>query len=376
MSRRWGLLVYALDRRPSGIGHYSLSLLSAYHRLAFAAWVIQAGGWPVGYDPSTFTTLRLRGASLLPALLTLGQLQLGWQTHRHDLAFVHDLTGALPLAFCPAPCLVTLCDAIPFVHPGASTLLERLVYRCWLPFAVRSVRAVITLSQQSKTDLEKHLKIPGKVITVIPLAAGAQFRLMQKNEIQPALKRAGVEQPYILYVGSLEPRKNLLRLLQAYHQLLAWSTRWSLVIVGARNPWSSTPIAAEVESLVLGSRVRFTGYLPDEDLPALYNAADLFCFPSLYEGFGLPVLEAMACGVPVLTSNTSSLPEVAGEAAILVDPYNVSEIAAAMRQILSDPDLAADLRWRGLQRAARFTWQRTALATIAAYEKILGEKLS
>jgi glycosyltransferase involved in cell wall biosynthesis len=376
MSRCWGLLVYALDRRPSGIGHYGLSLLSAYRRLALAPLVLQAGGWPAGFDPKSFTTLRLRHATLLPALLSLGQLQLGFQGYRHDLAFVHDLTGALPLAFCPAPRLVTLCDAIPFIQPGASTLLERLIYRCWLPFAVKSVQAVITLSRQSKIDLENHLKIPGSKITVVPLAAGAQFRIMQEAEILPALLRVGVERPYILYVGSLEPRKNLLRLLQAYHQLLEWSTRWNLIIVGANNLWNSTPIAAEVERLGLGSRVKFTGYLPDENLPVLYNAASLFCFPSLYEGFGLPVLEAMACGVPVLTSNTSSLPEVAEDAAVLVDPYSVPEIAAAMRQILSDPDLAADLRRCGLQRAAQFTWQRTALATIAVYEKVLGEKLS
>jgi glycosyltransferase involved in cell wall biosynthesis len=375
MSRRWGLLVYALDRRPSGIGHYSLRLLSAYRRLALSPLVLQAGGWPAGFNPSTFTTVRLRGAALLPALLGPGQLQLAYQARRQDLTFVHDLTGLLPLAFCPAPRLVTLCDAIPIIHPQVSTPLERLVYRCWLPIAVKSVQAVITLSRQSGADLVKRLGILERKVTVIPLAAGTQFRLLEEAEIQPALRRAGLERPYILYVGALEPRKNLLRLLQAYHRLCGWSTRWSLVIVGAPNRWSLSRMAPEVARLDLGSRVKLTGYLPDADLPALYNAADLFCFPSLYEGFGLPVLEAMACGAPVLTSNTSSLPEVAGEAAVLVNPYNVPGIAAAMRRILSDPDLVADLRQRGLQRAAQFNWQRTALETIAVYEKVLGERL-
>jgi glycosyltransferase involved in cell wall biosynthesis len=235
--------------------------------------------------------------------------------------------------------------------------------------------AVITISWQSKKDLETYLKIPGSKIIVTPLAAGTKFRVLSEAEIAPALERAGVERPYILYVGSVEPRKNLLRLLDAYQELLKWSERWRLVIVGARNYWKSSPVAQKVEQLGLGGQVKFTGYVPDEDLPALYNGADLFCFPSLYEGFGLPVLEAMACGTPVVTANSSSLPEVAGEAALLVDPYNVAEIAAAMRRVLEDPQLAEVLRQRGLKRSAQFTWEKTARETIAVYEKVLGEKL-
>jgi glycosyltransferase involved in cell wall biosynthesis len=134
-------------------------------------------------------------------------------------------------------------------------------------------------------------------------------------------------------------------------------------------------VAEKVAQLGLQEQVTFTGYVPDEDLPALYNAAELFVFPSLYEGFGLPVLEAMACGAPVVTSNTSSLPEVAGDAAILVDPYDVNAIAQAMRQVLEDPALAEALRQKGLERAKLFTWEKTARQTIAVYEKVLGEKL-
>jgi len=130
-----------------------------------------------------------------------------------------------------------------------------------------------------------------------------------------------------------------------------------------------------VQRLELEHYVRFTGYVEEEDLPALYNGADLFVFPSLYEGFGLPVLEAMACGTPVVTSNTSSLPEVAGDAALLVDPYDVEEIATAMRRILEDEALTAELRAKGLARAKEFSWERTARETIAVYEKVLGKKL-
>ncbi len=378
-----GLLTYALDRSPSGIGQYTLRLLQAQQALGLSPWVLQSGGWPTGFSADGFQVAHLPGASLLPVLLTLGQLEIAYQARRHGLRLVHDPTGVMALALCPARRVVTICDAIPYVYPQASTALDRLVYRCWLPLAARGADAVLTISRHSKNDLEKYLKLPGSKITVTHLAAGNKFRLLSEAEIAPALERAGVVRPYILYVGSVEPRKNLLRLLDAYQEVLRWSERsaprsaprWRLVIVGARNYWKSSPVAEKMSQLGLQDQVTFTGYVPDEDLPALYNAASLFVFPSLYEGFGLPVLEAMACGAPVVTSNTSSLPEVAGDAALLVDPYDVQAIAAAMRRVLEDPALAEELRQKGLTRAKLFTWEKTARQTIAVYEKVLGEKL-
>jgi glycosyltransferase involved in cell wall biosynthesis len=130
-----------------------------------------------------------------------------------------------------------------------------------------------------------------------------------------------------------------------------------------------------LKQMQFASDVHFTGHLPEEDLPALYNGASAFVFPSLYEGFGLPVLEAMACGVPVVTSNCSSLPEVAGQAAVLVDPWDVNAIAAAVRRVLEEPDLAACLRAEGLAQSQEFSWERTARETIAVYEKVLGERI-
>jgi len=205
---------------------------------------------------------------------------------------------------------------------------------------------------------------------VIPEAAHTRYRPMSLESVDPALKRYVIERPYILYVGSLEKRKNLPRLLEAYAYLRETLPGWKLVIVGGRK-WKSDPIYKAVQRLGLEPHVIFTGFVAEEDLPALYNGADLFVFPSLYEGFGLPVLEAMACGTPVVTSNTSSLPEVAGEAALLVAPTDVKAIAAAMQRVLSEPDLAAELRRRGLERASQFSWERTARETLAVYERVL-----
>jgi glycosyltransferase involved in cell wall biosynthesis len=260
------------------------------------------------------------------------------------------------------------------VRPETSTTLEKWIYRYWLPHILPKVEAVITISEQSRRDITKYLPVEPEKVTVTKLAASRNFLVMPDDEVIPVLKRHQISYPYILYVGSIEPRKNLLRLLEAYRQLRLWSTKWRLVIIGARNYWKSSPVMDHVAEFGLEQCVRFTGYVPDEDLPALYNGADLFVFPSLYEGFGLPVLEAMACGTPVVTSNSSSLPEVAGDAALLVDPYDVEAIAAAMVRVLADPDLAEALRQKGLRRAGEFTWERTARETIAVYEQVLANQ--
>lgn len=366
-----GYITYALDRNPSGIGLYAMQLLQALQIAGCSPLVLRSGGGATGAK-----TVQLLGASLLPALMTIGQVEIGWYSKKRGLDLVHDTTGTAPLALAPAKRIATIHDVFPLSFPGHSTLLDTLIYHYWLPIAVKRVNAVITVSEQSKRDIKQHLYLAEEKITVIQSAACAHFRELREDEIYSALARVGVERPFILYVGSVEPRKNLLRLLDAYTQLREWSPKWRLVIVGARNYWKSSPVAQAVEQKGLQDCVTFTGYVPDEDLPALYNGADLFCFPSLYEGFGLPVLEAMACGTPVITSNTSSLPEVAGDAALLVDPYNVEEIATAMRRVLEDPALAQELRKKGLERAKQFTWEKTARETIAVYEKVLGEKLT
>ena len=363
-----GLLAYGLDRNLGGIGTYTRELLAALQRLDCPVTVLHAG---CSDEKDVFC---LPGARLLPGLLTLGQIEIAIQARRHHLQLVHDPTGSAPLYLTAARRVVTIHDVIPYVYPETSTRLDWLIYHTWLPMAVRRMHAIITVSQASKQDIMRYLSVPREKIMVIPEAAGAHYRPLSQEIIQPALLRYGVTFPYILYVGSLESRKNLPRLLQAYAQLREWSQQWRLVIVGARR-WKYTPIFDTVQELGLQSHVHFTGYVEEEDLPALYNGADLFVFPSLYEGFGLPVLEAMACGTPVITSNTSSLPEVAGDAALLVDPYDVDAIAGAMRQVLESPTLAAEMREKGLAQASRFSWERTARETVAVYKQVLGQSL-
>lgn len=368
MNGRLGLIAYALDRAPGGIGRYTRELRVGLHGLGVDPVMLHAGRAAGGEGGVV-----LPGAALAPGLLSFGQVEIGWVAWRHKLALVHDPTGTMPLLAARVRRVVTIHDVIPYVCPETSTTLDWLIYRFWLPLAIRQVQAIVTVSEQSKADIARYLPVKTEDVTVIPEAASARYRPMDPEEIRPALARHDIDFPYILYVGSMEARKNLPRLLEAYARLREWSGKWKLVVVGARK-WKYGPIFDTVQRLGLETDVHFTGFVAEEDLPALYNGADLFVFPSLYEGFGLPVLEAMACGKPVVTSNSSSLPEVADDAAILVDPYNVEAIAAAMEQVLGDSALSLELQARALAQSKKFTWEQTARETIAVYERVLGQE--
>ena len=361
-----GLIAYALDRATGGIGRYTSELHKALSQIGADPILLWAGRASNGRQ-----AVSLPGAGLLPGLLTLGQLEIAWLARQKKLDLVHDPTGVFPLLLTGARRVVTIHDVFPYISPNTSTLAERLIYRGWLPVALRRAEAVITVSQHSKADIQRYLHLKADKVTVIPEAASDCYRPLPESQVEPVLQRHGIQRPYILYVGSIEPRKNLLRLLQAYARLREAAPQWRLVIVGARNVWLSNPIILAIDKMDLKPWVQFTGYIPESDLPALYNGADLFAFPSLYEGFGLPVLEAMRCGAPVVTSNLSSLPEVAGDAAILVDPYDVEAIASAMRLALTQPGLAQELQRRGLEWSKGFTWERTARQTLAVYQKVL-----
>lgn len=363
---RIGLIAYGLDRQTGGIGRYTSELTRALRDRGIDLVVLNAGRAAV--VPGVHV---LRGSRLLPALLTIGQIEIARSVQRLGLDLVHDPTGVMPLMLTGAGRVATIHDVIPYVHPAASTWLDWLIYHAWLPLAVRRLDRVITDSQQSRADILRYLPIRPERLAVVSAGVSPSYRPLDQAQCEPVLARNGIAYRYILYVGAVESRKNLVRLLEAYARLLAWSQNWRLVVVGARH-WRASAVAEAVHRLGLEEKVLFTGYVAEGDLPALYSGADLFVFPSLYEGFGLPVLEAMACGAPVITSNVSSLPEVAGDAALLVDPLNSEAITAAMQQVLADGDLRADLRVQGLKRAAGFNWQRTAEETIAVYQQVLG----
>jgi glycosyltransferase involved in cell wall biosynthesis len=269
----------------------------------------------------------------------------------------------------PVPFITTIHDVAFRRYPGLFPLKHRVLLNALVPLSAWRAARVITGSESTRQDLVHYYRLPPEKIAVTPYAADRSYHPMDRDAARRAIReRFGVRRPFVLSVGVLQPRKNLPRLVEAYARI-ARTVPHSLVIVGKWG-WAHDELKAAVQRAGLGDRVFFTGYVADSDLPILYNAADVFAYPSLYEGFGLPPLEAMQCGTPVLTADNSSLPEVVGDAGILVDPRSVREIADALRTLLKDDRERARLREAGLERAKRFSWEETARRTVEVYQQV------
>jgi glycosyltransferase involved in cell wall biosynthesis len=301
-------------------------------------------------------------------------LRLSWEMARQppDVLFVP--AHVLPLVH-PQSSVVTVHDLGYLHYPEAHRLLDRLYLDFSTRYNARAARRVIAVSQATKDDLVQHYGIEPDKITVVHSGYDETMQPVEdKATIEKVKARYGIGGDYVLYVGTLQPRKNLGRLLEAYAMVRkqANDTRKGeapCLVIAGRKGWLYDQIFRQVEELGLETEVIFPGYVPQGDLPALLSGARLFVFPSLYEGFGLPVLEAMACGTPVLCSNVASLPEVAGEAALLVDPLDVKSIAEAMNRLLGDEELRSHLVERGYQQVRRFSWERCARETLAVLEE-------
>jgi glycosyltransferase involved in cell wall biosynthesis len=268
--------------------------------------------------------------------------------------------------------VVTIHDLISVFFGHNIPFWSRQFFAKWMPFTYRYADHLIAVSEHTKKDAMKVLGIPEDKITVIHEAADEKYRVIEdKATIANVRKKYKLgDEPFILHVGTLEPRKNLPFLVTAFAMAREkYGIKAKLVITGKKG-WYYEGLFTLVDDLKLHDEVIFTGYVEDEDIPAIYNAATIFAFPSHYEGFGLPPLEAMASGTPVISSNTSSMPEVIGEAGILLPPKDESAWAEALNTLLTDKKLWETNRKKGLEQAKRFSWKRCAQETIAVYEKV------
>jgi glycosyltransferase involved in cell wall biosynthesis len=263
-----------------------------------------------------------------------------------------------------ASTIVTLHDLIPLRYPQYFTPVQRLIFAVTARLAVRTACRVIVVSQATATDLHSFFNLPASRLTIIPEAADPIFCPQPVQTIAILRVRLSLPEQYVLYFGSNKPHKNLVRLVEAWANLQPQSVK--LIIAGV---WDDRYPQAKIKAAELGlsGSIQFLGPVSEADLPALYSGATAFIFPSEYEGFGLPVLEAMSCGVSVACANTSSLPEVAGNAALLFDPTRVEAMAEALSQLITNADLCADLRGRGLRQAGQFSWQQAAHQTLELY---------
>lgn len=271
--------------------------------------------------------------------------------------------------------VATLYDLIPLRHPEAHfpprRLDQRLGYARYLRLLQRADR-LIAISEATKRDAVERLRIAPERIAVTPLAVDERrFAPRAPEEIARVVERHGLRRPYFLHVGAATFHKNTANVLRAFDRLRRAGDEHTLYVAGKWTPRALAAVEADYPGLISGGHLRVLGFVPDDDLPALYGGATALVYPSLIEGFGLPVLEAMRCATPVLTSNTSSLPEVGGDAALYVDPHDADAIAAALTRLAGEPALRSDLIARGLQRARLFSWRRTAEATLRVYEELL-----
>jgi glycosyltransferase involved in cell wall biosynthesis len=374
---RVGWLAYGVERRLSGISRQTLVLGKALGRRpdCEVVYLTPFRRGPFRQEPDV-RSFHLAGCSKLPALMLLGGIAVAVAARRCRLDLVHDPAGIAPFPFgrriAPFRRVVTVYDAIGYRYPEGYPWLNNLLQRRYLPAMLPHVDAVITGSRHARADLERFLPRLPLPVHVVPPALSGRFHPVNEAERRSILARLGLQRPYVLSVSALQERKNLRRLVRAFATLHVRRPEYQLVLAGAPL-WRYASLQQDIEQVGLTGHVVTPGYVADADLAALYSGAAVFAFPSLYEGFGLPVLEAMACATPVVCSNTSSLPEAAGDAALLVDPTDTDALADGMEQVLIDCALADTLRQRGLDRARRFTAERAASHLVRVYRRALGD---
>ncbi len=301
-------------------------------------------------------------------------LTLSRELRKNPVDLLHVQYTAPP--FAPCPVVATIHD-LAFEH-----LPETFNRRSWMQLRLtvrrtaRRAARIITVSEYSRQDIIKTYGIKPDLISVTPEAASPDFKPVgNESELQKIRQRYGLDRDYILSLCSIQPRKNLVRLIEAYSLLRHSHPEGKLpqLVLAGKRAWLDNETMRAAQRDELSADIRFTGYVADEDLNALYSAATCFVYPSYFEGFGLPILEAMKCGTPVIAGDRTSIPEVAGEAALLFDPFDVNSLVEALKRVLDDTQYRATLSERGLKRASEFSWQTTAQLTLAAYQKAAGQ---
>jgi glycosyltransferase involved in cell wall biosynthesis len=372
---RIGIDATSLPQRPVGAGNYIIQLVRALSQQTSQAHFsvfTQRHGLPLleVSERSDFQLVVLPDQSPAQRLMW-EQTAFPALAARHHLDLLHSLHYTMPLAY-QGRSVVTFHDLTFFLFPRLHTLPKRYFFRLFIHLSRRRAAAIIADSESTRLDAIRLAGVPPSRIHTVLLGVTPDFHPESDVAVLEAVRQKyNLPERFLLFVGLLEPRKNLPALLQAFAKLPPQQPEVKLVIVG-RQGWMYAQTLQLVQSLGLVEKVHFTGYVDQADMPQVYNLAEMAIYPSTYEGFGLPVLEAMACGAPVITSNVSSMPEIAGEAGVLVPPGDISALGQAIEHLLSDPAERQRRSALGLERAARFTWQRTAAQTLEVYKRVLG----
>ncbi|MCH7579534.1 MAG: glycosyltransferase family 4 protein [Chloroflexi bacterium] len=361
----------AIPKQMAGAGVYTFQLVRALAQIATEHEFVVFTRDRLFDDLDSRLELVPTGGKHPALRLAWEQAALPFLLRRHQIDLLHSPHHHAPVVVSPSiRRVVTFNDVTFLLLPERYPRIRRYYMAAVTRAAARVVDAVITPSEAVTNDVLKELSLGPEIVTTIPDAAGPQYAPSAGSDVARVRSDHDLSGPYILSVGSQEPGKNRARLIQAFERIQERHGGVQLVVVG-QPAWNYESDVNLVRKLGLQQHVRFLGYVPDGDLPALYAGATFSVFPSLYEGFGLPVLESMASGTPVLTSNVGATAEVAGDAAVLVDPYDVDAIADAIARLLDEEELRVRLRTLGLERASQFSWDRTARETLAVYERLL-----
>lgn len=366
--------ISAAVHAKAGIGRYAHNLAQALIRHepgSFALFFnrVKDSRPPEGLESVPFRTVRA-GYKPWRMAVWLGQLAgMGFNRLVPGAKLFHATEHLLP-PFRSVPTVLTVHDMIFKLFPEHQKRLNYWYLNATMPLYCRRADAIITVSESSKRDIITNYGLDAVKVAVVYEAAAPEFAPAPLAAVEDVRCRYGVPEQFMLHVGTVEPRKNLTRLVDALHSLRCRGLSIPLLVVGGKG-WLYDEFFRRLEDLEMRDLVKFPGYVPSEDLPLLYNAATLTAMPSVYEGFGLPVLESMACGTPVVASGASSLPELGGSAARYLDPYDVEGMAEIIRDVWLDADLRVHMREQGLVQAARFSWERAAEETLRVYQRIL-----
>lgn len=359
---RIGIDVGTLREKTRGVGYYLLNLLEYFNKIATedSFYLYSTGSILHDFSKSQnwhnrFGTIPLPGSFWLQ---TQGKRFIKKDQIDTFFAPAHILPLKLPPNIKK---VLAIHDMVSIYYPATMANYNRLIHNLFFKPSVKYADHIITMSEFIKKSIVEYFGIDGAKIATIYEGVSNKFRPYEKNEVLSVLDRYGLKKPFILSVGTLEPRKNYPILLQAFKHL---KIDYDLVVVGKKG-WKADNVFTTIRNLGLENRVIILGYVNGEDMPYLYNAAEVFVFPSIYEGFGLPVLEALASGVAVVCSNSSSLPEVGGDAAIYFDPKSVDALTVKIQKILQDNQLRSSLREKGFIQARKFDWKITAQKTLA-----------
>jgi glycosyltransferase involved in cell wall biosynthesis len=304
----------------------------------------------------------------------LEQIYIPYLVHKYKIDVIHSLHYSFPV-LANALKVVTVCDMTFFKYPELHVKSKVLYFRFFIWLTSHLADRVICISKSTEQDYHYFFNSPPKLTSVVELGVDQAYRpSIDQGDVRCVLKKYGIVDDYILFIGTIEPRKNISNLLLAFAKLVNNSSPLRLVIVGKKG-WHYESIFSLVNELNLGDKVIFTGFVEESEKPALLVGAKMFVYPSFYEGFGIPVLEALACGVPTITSNTSSMPEVAGDAAILVDPGSFEDIYTALVTLYNDESLCLALHRRALIQSSKFSWNTTADKTAAVYNDVFLESI-